>query len=459
MTENRNQNRNRTAAKQRVNFTPGRVADFTCPPDKEFDILWDAMVPGLGLRATSKGRKTFVFQDRLAGIRDDGTGELKEGSLRITIGPVGAVLLDKARELAREYAARVARGVDPRREKKDRAKARVEAKRAELRKAVTFGDAWPAYIESNQKKWSARHLADHHTMVDPGGRKAKRRPRGTKILPGPLSGFMGMKLADIDAEAVKAWLEKETATRPTRARLAFALLRSFLNWCADHPDYKDAAMPDACGRRIKRDHLPAPKARDDCLQREQLKGWFAEVLKIQNRVASAYLQALLLTGARRNELAALRWDDVDFQWRSMRIHDKVEGERTIPLTPYLATLLYGLPRKNDFVFGSMAAKSGHLEDPRRLHTAACRDAGIEGLTIHGLRRSFGTLAEWVEVPAGISAQLMGHKPSALAEKHYRRRPLDLLRLWHSKIEGWILEQAGIAQPGEDEALEPLRVVK
>ena len=39
--------------------------------------------------------------------------------------------------------------------------------------------------------------------------------------------------------------------------------------------------------------------------------------RIRNPVISAYLQALLLTGARREEMAALRWADVDFQWRSM----------------------------------------------------------------------------------------------------------------------------------------------
>jgi hypothetical protein len=52
---------------------------------------------------------------------------------------------------------------------------------------------------------------------------------------------------------------------------------------------------------------------------------------------------------------------------------------------------------------------------------------------------------------------MGHKPSAIAEKHYRRRPLDLLRLWHSRIEAFMLEQAGIPQP--EEAAEGLRLVK
>jgi intergrase/recombinase len=61
------------------------------------------------------------------------------------------------------------------------------------------------------------------------------------------------------------------------------------------------------------------------------------------------------------------------------------------------------------------------------------------------------------VPTGVVAQIMGHKPSAIAEKHYRRRPLDLLRMWHVRIEAWILEQAGVvfdagAAPG-------LRVVK
>jgi integrase len=74
------------------------------------------------------------------------------------------------------------------------------------------------------------------------------------------------------------------------------------------------------------------------------------------------------------------------------------------------------------------------------------------LTLHGLRRSFGTLTEWVECPAGVVAQIMGHKPSATAEKHYKVRPIDLLRMWHNRIEVWTLEQAGIEfkQPDEQE---------
>ncbi|MFP3581827.1 hypothetical protein SB659_19900, partial [Arthrobacter sp. SIMBA_036] len=58
---------------------------------------------------------------------------------------------------------------------------------------------------------------------------------------------------------------------------------------------------------------------------------------------------MLITGARREEWAALRWEDVDFRWRSLRLDDKVEGTggRVIPLTPYLAELLLELKRLSE----------------------------------------------------------------------------------------------------------------
>ena len=66
---------------------------------------------------------------------------------------------------------------------------------------------------------------------------------------------------------------------------------------------------------------------------------------------------------------------------------------------------------------------------------------VELWSFHATRIT--TPALWLEIPAGVVAQLMGHKPSATAEKHYTVRPLDLLRVHHEKIEAWILEQAGV----------------
>jgi integrase len=107
----------------------------------------------------------------------------------------------------------------------------------------------------------------------------------------------------------------------------------------------------------------------------------------------------------------------------------------------VANLLATLPRRNEWISSSASAAGGVLTIPRNHHVRACAVAGLSGLTLHGLRRSFKSLTEWLDVPAGVVAQLMGHQPSATAEKHYTVRPLDLLRLHHERIEEWVLEQA------------------
>jgi integrase len=162
-----------------------------------------------------------------------------------------------------------------------------------------------------------------------------------------------------------------------------------------------------------------------------------------------YLKALLLTGARREELAALQWDDVDFRWLKMTISDKVEQNRTIPLSPYLAQLLATLPRvnypdgsPNPYVFTSPSSKSGRIVDPRANHARVKSEAGVATLTIHGLRRSFSLLGEAAGAPSGAIAQVMGHKPSATAEG-YRPRSVDALRPYLKTIESHILGLAEV----------------
>lgn len=121
-----------------------------------------------------------------------------------------------------------------------------------------------------------------------------------------------------------------------------------------------------------------------------------------------------------------------------------EQSQAAPAAPCLVTRvtqlhLHGEP--SEWVFASKTASDGRISEPRHAHNRALAPTGLRHISLHGLRRSFGTLSEWVEVPVGVVAQIQGHKPSAIAEKHYRRRPLDLLRMWHDKIEAWILEQA------------------
>lgn len=443
----------------RQRLTLPRIAAFK--PAKE-GFLWDEDMPRLAVRARASGAKSFIFK-----------GTLNYREIRITIGSTDAWTIEAARDEARLYQRWIDEGLDPRealrqqeqeREAEQQA-ARVEAARAE----VTFDGAWKAYIEARGDEWGEAYREQHAYVIQ------------TKPTPQPLAGFVGMRLSELTPEKVEAWLKKEKAKRPTAAAGAFRKLRAFGNWCAESEQFAGLFDPAIFSTKKVTKQVPKSKAKDGSLQREQLAAWFEAVRK-QTPIQAAYLQALLLTGARREELAGLRWADVDFRWCSMRIKDKVEGERTIPLTPYVAGLLRDLQRRNqtppnayrivrgkriandldawkpsEWVFSGRGG-SGRIVRPNHAHDAALSTAGLPHLTLHDLRRSFGSLAEWADMPLGVVAQIMGHKPSATAEKHYRVRPLDLLRKWHTELEAWILREAGIEQPQQEEAAPALRVV-
>ena len=419
--------------------------------------MWDATTPGLGLRVTPAGKPAYVFQSVYSGK-----------TVRITIGSPAAWSIPDAQAKARELQRLIDEGTDPRNLKRDALAAAASERQqeeAEAAKLTTAGlDAWTVYVEEGRSigftrrgPWGERHHLDHLELADAGG-KDKKRGEG-KTAPGPLHALLSKPLAQIDDKAVAEWLKAESAARPARAALGFRLLRGFLNWCAGHEVYGAIAQGEAHKPKEVRRLVRLPTAKIDALQREQLPAWFKAVREDGNRVASAYLQTLLLTGARKGEIAGLRWDDVDLRFGgSLTIRDKVEGLRVIPCPAYVAHLLATLPRRSQWVFGL-----DDEEAPRIAHNATYNHrrvlaaAGLPHVSLHGLRRSFGSLSEWVECPAGVVAQIQGHKPSATAEKHYRVRPLDLLRVWHDKIEAWMLEQAGIPF---DRSVEPgkLRVV-
>ena len=415
----------------KVAFTAGRVGGFKCPADKAQAFLWDSTAPGLGLRGTPSGKPSYIFQGRYQGQ-----------TVRVTIGSPGAWTIPLAQEKARELQRQLDEGRDPREVKAATTAADVAKRDAAKRETATVGQAWAAYIAERSPHWSSHHLDDHIKLAQVGG-EARSNRKGVQTTAGPLAVLMPMPLRTVDSAVVLAWVAKESPKRPARVRLALRLLKAFLRWCAAEEAYKDVTDATAASGTKVRETVGKSKPKDDHLQREQLVPWFEAVRGIPNVVIATYLQCLLLTGARREELAELRWDDVNFQWRSIAMKDKVDGERMVPLTPYVAQLFSKLPRRNEWVFSAPAAKAGRLAEPSIAHRRACAVAGLEGLTLHGLRRSFASLCEWIKVPAGISAQIQGHAPQGVREQNYIRRPLDLLRLHHDEIEAWMLAQAGV----------------
>lgn len=454
-----------------MRLTAARVDAFACPPDKAQAFLWDTEAPALMLRATPSGRKTYAFEGRLNGA-----------TIRVNIGTAADWTLDKARKRAAELKQMVDSGIDPREVAKAQA-AELEAKQAaQAAQEVTVASAWAVYLEERRPFWGDLHYRDHLDKAQPGGLPSKRRGHASKkTTPGPLASLMPVRLRDLTPATVERWATTEGKTRPASARLAWRLLTVFLTWCSEQPQYS-AVLPVQNPAKTKRarEALGRPKVKTDVLTREQLPGWFAQVTQLPNRVQSAALQVMLLTGARPGEVIALKWADINFQWKGINMRDKIEGSREIPLTPYVEQLLAALPRRNEWVFSSVRAlsmdeknvhrrtrkamllgaeaptghtiatsASGRITEPNAPHTRACKAAGIDGLTLHGLRRSFKSLTEWLEVPVGVVAQIQGHKPSATAEKHYTVRPLDLLRIHHERIESWILVQAQVKSAAID----------
>jgi integrase len=401
----------------KTSLTAQRIRLHKCPPERAQAFLWDASTPGLGVRVTPKGEPTFVYQGNFGGK-----------SIRLKIGSPKSWSIAEAQARSRELRRLIDQGIDPRQHVK---KLRNANQNERWREHVSARGAWQEYLASRKPFWGARHYADHEALSRNLVHKNKRYQDGI------LTPILSMPIASIDRKVLEAWAKTNSKNRPTVTRLAWRCLKAFLNWSMQQEAYAkvfDGVNP--ANNQSLKEILGHPNAKQDAIQLQQLPSWFAAVKKLQNPVARAYLQTLLLTGGRPSEILNIRWVDVDFKWRQMTIGDKYEGRRTIPLTQYVASLMSDLPKTSEWVF------TGRKNRPYTGTIAAINQISnstqIPGLTRNGVRRSFRTLSEWIESPVGVVAQIMGHKPSAIAEKHYTVRPIDLLRHHHQKIEDWIL---------------------
>jgi integrase len=438
-------------------LSAGLLERVTCPDGRAFVVVRDVDHPGLRLRVTAAGGKYWQFETRIK-------GKLFTRSL----GEWPAVPIGDAQAKARELRTLTAQKIDPRELERQR-QAELERQRAEeeaqrqrqqaeaaaaAARAITVGEVWPRYLREGRPvrkdAFKPRYLADLKRMSAPGGEKKKRGHGVTR--PGPLFPLMALPLVDINDDVLQVWFEREAQHGKFQASRALMMFRGFIRWCSARVEYRKLIDRQAGKGQAIIEQMPSMKShiRKDALEAAQVPGWWAGVEQLSNRTVSVYLRALLLTGARREEMASLTWANVDFQWRKLTIADKVDTTRTIPLTPYVAHMLASLPRVGPFVFAS-AGKAGRITDARKGHQKALQSAGIDWLTIHGLRRSFSLLGEAAGAPAGAIAQVMGHKPSATAEG-YRPRSIDALRPFLEQIEQYILQLAGVkfdrnAQPG------------
>ncbi len=157
--------------------------------------------------------------------------------------------------------------------------------------------------------------------------------------------------------------------------------------------------------------------------------------------AAIYLTAAL-SGLRRGELLALRWEDVDFEQSSIRVFEgysantagkpKSRKSRTVPMVQEVADALSDLKdrgaytARDDLVFVSREGGT-HVDGSalRRRYHAALKAAGLRRLRFHDLRHTFGSLA--INVASIVQVQAwMGHADiqTTMRYLHHKSRAAD-----------------------------------
>ncbi len=272
-------------------LTAGAIERLICPAGKQQAFLRDSKAPGLRVRVTASGAKSFVFE-----------AKLKRQTIRRTIGDVRAWTIEAARVEANRLRVTLDSGTDPRELERLAEAAKAAALVQAQAEAITVGHAWARYVAEGKPKrkdaWKPRYLADMAKMTAAGGEQRKRG-RGV-TLPGHLFPLLALRLSDVNEDTLTDWFQTESRRSKHQATRALMMFRGFLRWCAARPEFRALVDRDAGKAAGIVEALPANMRRTDALEAAQVAGWWAGVEQLPNLTASAYLRALLLTGALRH---------------------------------------------------------------------------------------------------------------------------------------------------------------
>ncbi len=311
--------------------TPGKVDVF----------LWDdggrEVVKGFGLKISPTGRKTYVFQYRMAkpGAADRTTPK------RVTINRHGNITADQARERAKELATMVARGIDPRQSELDEAAASEEAERQAKERARLEGEL---AFENVAARW-----LDHYEN------EKLRRPSSVTMAKLVVERHLkprliGKPMPHIAKADVQAVIDAIPAKQRGMRRAVYAYARVLWAWAARR-DYAPANLVETIEKP------EAPEDRERVLDDAELLAVWNATTKLTDPFGP-FFRLLILTGQRRSEVAGLMWGELDratATWTIPASRAKNRAAHIVPLAPEVIAELDAL---------SLAAQTkAKVEDP------------------------------------------------------------------------------------------------
>lgn len=374
-------------------------------PEKTRATYYDETVQKLAIRVTPAGSKTFYIVKRV---------ENEMVWLRLDSFP--DMTVEQARKAAEKALGHFSDGQNP--------AAIKRARKAEL----TFGGLFLEYGE--------RH-----------GSKKKSWITDQSLYANHLQSIAPCKLSKVTREMISRILSNLDKTGKAGATInnVRALVSSIYGRAIE---WGYATTNPVVGIKTR-----AKVKRDRFLQADELPRFFQSLAAEQNETLRDYILLALLTGARRANLLAMRWQEINLKEAIWRIPDTKNGTpQNVTLSPEAVAILE--PRNNgaekgaEFVFPGIGA-SGHIEEPKKAVIRIMERAGIpygrndpNGVTLHDLRRTLGSWQAKTGASLAIIGKSLNHQ-SQQTTAIYARLDLDPVRQSVNTATSAMMEAAGL----------------
>jgi integrase len=380
---------------------------------------YDREIRGFGIRVTDRGVRSYILLYSFGSRRR-----------RHTIGRIGEISIEEAREEARRLRGLIRQGRDPGAEEKV---ARATARAASAPK--TFGEIVDVYekrtLAGKRRGREARMTIDRHLM-----------PEWKDI---PLASITRAHIL----ERIEALVDAGTVEA---ARSVFNICRRLFNWAVSRGTFGIGHSP--CDKLRPADIAAALKdrsVRERILTDREWRALFRAVRSL-GYPYEPIIELLALTGLRRNEVVQAPWSEFDLAGRRWTIlSQRMKGDRphVVPLTPRMIEIVGSLPRNSKFLFpndrGDRPFSSFSLFkeriDQRMAEELQREDSSVEleGWRIHDLRRTLRTGLSELPVPGGdlVRELLLAHAKPGLHKVYdqhaYLAERYQTYRLWEDRL--------------------------
>jgi integrase len=375
-------------------LTQTLVNSIKLPAGKDEDTIADRDAPGLKLRIRREGARVYLFQRRFAGQNP-----------KILIGDASSWTLEAARRRAREMAVDMDNGIDPR---------VAKAVRIEASKTI-FEVVMRDYLEARQRHMKPRSLAESKRHLEKHWAPFHRLP---------IAGIERATVAGRLRELVKA-------SGPVAADRARSTLRAMYAWAIGEGLVESNPV---VGTNKASNDQERERVLSDA---ELVKVWKAAPDNDYGRI----LRLCLLLGARKSEIANMRWSEIDRKTQTLHLpRERCKNNRAfaLPLSDLAMEIIDSIDARDgrDLVFGNgQGGYSGWSHSKQQLDEVLELK---EGFVLHDLRRSFRSGLGRLGVAPHISEVCLNHLPEKLIRTYdknkYESEKRAAFNLWSAHVE-------------------------